>query len=889
VYWDLVLDDQRPRAMAQAVPLLELMRQAGFTEQEFAKLADAKANSDALTHTEFDAMALIESAESAESADTSTDANRVRALLMLHDAAYHQAKANIMRPISQFQQMADQRTAAAVHDAETNAVWMRLAVILFGMMLVFLLWKAWRTLSATLGGSPKELHRRISDLGSGDLLSAPIPEGMQNSVLGWLSATQVRLAKIDAGRKMAEQSLAAREAWYRSIFENANTGIASADSSGRLTSFNEAFRAMLGYDAEALRHMNFADFTHPDDLNLEVNYFNKILDGKREHYRITKRYFASDGRLLWVDLSVSLIGDARGKEANFLGVIQDITERKRTEEELRIAAAAFESQEAIMITDPDGVILRVNRAFADSTGYTAEEVIGRKPSLLKSGRHDAAFYAAMWDSLIEAGTWQGEIWDRRKDGAVYPKWLAISAVKGDDGVVTHYVGTHQDITERKNAEEKIAELVNFDSLTHLPNRTLLVDRLKQAMTISARTDTCATLLFIDLDNFKMLNDTLGHDKGDLLLREVAQRLVAIVREVDTVARVGGDEFVVVLGSLSGSPQEAAIQTEAIGEKILAALNAPYSLGDIEYHNTASIGATVFKGHQTSIDDLLKQADLAMYKSKETGRNAMRFFDPVMQTLAMERAALETSLRKAIEGGQFLLYYQPQVVGGDRVTGAEALVRWQHPERGLVPPSDFIPLAEETGLILPLGDWVLKTACVQLALWKNRTEFADLTIAVNVSAQQFRDPGFVDKVLSVISHTGANPNRLKLELTESLLVDNVQDIIAKMYALKARGVGFSLDDFGTGYSSLAYLKRMPLDQLKIDRSFVRDVLVDPNDAAIAKTIVALAQSLGLGVIAEGVETESQRDFLADAGCHCYQGYFFSRPLPIDDFEQFAQRI
>ena len=471
------------------------------------------------------------------------------------------------------------------------------------------------------------------------------------------------------------------------------------------------------------------------------------------------------------------------------------------------------------------------------------------------------------------------------------KWVLSRGMvveRNADDLPLRIIGTITDISDRKLAEEKIEELAFFDSLTHLPNRTLLMDRLKQAMTVGNRNGTCGAVLFIDLDHFKTLNDTLGHDKGDLLLQQVAQRLAVCVREGDTVARLGGDEFVVVLGSLDESAQEAATQTEVVGEKILASLSQIYRLGDIDHRSTASIGATLFCGHQSSIDDLLKQADLAMYKAKETGRNAVRFFDPAMQTAVIERSILESGLRRAIQENQLVLHYQAQVVGEGRVTGAEVLVRWQHPERGLVPPAEFIPLAEETGLILPLGHWVLESACSQLALWAGQPDLALLTVAVNVSVQQFRESGFVAKVLAVLSQTGANPNRLKLELTESLLVDNVEDIIEKMHLLKARGVGFSLDDFGTGYSSLSYLKQLPLDQLKIDQTFVRDVLVDPNDAAIAKTIVALAQSLGLGVIAEGVETPAQRDFLAKAGCYAYQGYFFSRPLPLDGFEEFARR-
>ena len=563
-------------------------------------------------------------------------------------------------------------------------------------------------------------------------------------------------------------------------------------------------------------------------------------------------------------------------------------ERKHAEAELRIAAVAFESQESLMITNADNVILRVNRAFCESSGYTAEELIGKKPRILSSGRHDADFYRTMWKAIQDTGTWQGEIWDRRKDGEVYPKLLTISTVKNSKGMVTHHVASHIDITERKLAEEKIAELAFFDPLTHLPNRTLLQDHLKRAMTTSNRNRSFGAVLFIDLDQFKTLNDTSGHDKGDLLLQQVAQRITTSVREGDTVARMGGDEFVVVLEGLAGTIEEAATQTKTIGKKILTAISQPYQLERVHHHSTASIGATLFGGNETSIDDLLKQADLAMYKSKAMGRNTLRFFDPAMQTFVVERAAMEIDLRTAIQDNQFVLHYQAQVVGDGRATGAEALVRWQHPRRGMLPPAEFISLAEETGLILPLGQWVLETACAQLALWAIRPEMAHLSVAVNVSVQQFREADFVDKTMAAISQTGANPNRLKLELTESLLVENVGDIIEKMFALKASGVGFSLDDFGTGYSSLSYLRRLPLNQLKIDKSFVRDVLIDPNDAAIARTIVALAQSLGLGVIAEGVETELQRDFLASIGCHAYQGYFFSRPLPVEDFEEFAQR-
>lgn len=436
---------------------------------------------------------------------------------------------------------------------------------------------------------------------------------------------------------------------------------------------------------------------------------------------------------------------------------------------------------------------------------------------------------------------------------------------------------------RDNSKEAVE--LRSDHLTGLPTRKLLMDRLNQAMAAGKRSGSNGVLMFVDLDKFKMLNDTHGHDIGDLLLREVAARLTVCVREGDTVARLGGDEFVVVVVDAGQKNKEAAAIAEAMGERILAALSRPFELGAITHLTSGSVGITLFRGDAVSAEDLLRQADLAMYMSKDAGGNTCRFFAPCMEAVRRERAALERDLRIAIEENQFQLYYQPQVGSDDRLHGAEALIRWNAPQRGFVPPDAFIPLAEETGLIVPLGQWVMETACYQLAAWATRPETADLKIAVNVSAREFQQPGFMEQVLATIERTGADPCRLELELTESLLVNNVDEIIEEMQLLQARGVSFSLDDFGTGYSSLSYLQRMPLNQLKIDRLFVRDMLTDPSAAAIAKTVVALANILGLSVIAEGVETAEQRDFLAASGCFVYQGYFFSRPLPLQDFERF----
>jgi len=439
----------------------------------------------------------------------------------------------------------------------------------------------------------------------------------------------------------------------------------------------------------------------------------------------------------------------------------------------------------------------------------------------------------------------------------------------------------------RDTSREVAEL-RLDQLTGLPTRKLLMDRLRLAMKSSERSGRMGGLMLIDLDKFKTLNDTRGHESGDLLLREVAKRLHHAVRECDTVARLGGDEFVVVLPEIGHNEEVAGAELQAIGEKILEGLNQPFDLGLFEHITSGSIGLALFRGDSASAEEVMKQADLAMYRAKDTGRNACHFFDPHMEVTVRDRAALEADLSSSILSGQFLLHYQPQIDIEGRLIGAEALVRWERPGHGIVAPGQFIPLAEETGLIIPLGRWVLENACRQMAIWARNPALRDLKISVNVSTRQFQRPDFVEQLQTILEHTAVNATRLKLELTESLFVDDVDEVIEKMFALRAKGVSFSLDDFGTGYSSLAYLKRMPMDQLKIDRSFVRDVLIDPNDAAIAKTIVALASTLGLGVIAEGVETVEQRDFLARSGCHVFQGFLFSRPLPVERFEAYAHQ-
>ncbi len=562
-------------------------------------------------------------------------------------------------------------------------------------------------------------------------------------------------------------------------------------------------------------------------------------------------------------------------------------ERQRAQNDLRIAATAFETTKAMMITGPDKLILRVNRAFTAVTGYSPQDLIGRSPRILSSDRHDRRFYETMWRTIHQTGSWEGEIWSRRKNGELYPQYLMISAVQAVDGTISNYVASMEDISGSKEADAKIHNLAFYDTLTQLPNRRLLADRLEHALASSARTSRHGALLMVDLDHFKTVNETLGYEAGDQLLKRVAERLSGCMFEGDTVACTGADEFVVVLEGLSEQPNEAAAGVETAANRIFSALSASYPLAGQNYQGTASIGAALFLGHGSNQEELLKQAEIAMSQAKRTGRNLLRFFDPAMQQAIAARADLEGALRKAIADRQFELHYQPQVERNGRVTGVEALIRWQHPERGLIPPNQFIPLAEETGLILAIGDWVLETACARLKTWQSAPETAPLSIAVNVSARQFKQDGFVAQVRDAIARHGIAPERLKLELTESMLLDDIDVMIDKMASLKEAGVGLELDDFGTGYSSLQYLKRLPIEQLKIDQGFVRDLAEDENDKAIVRTIISMARSLNLGVIAEGVETEEQRRFLESQGCTRFQGYLFGRPTPADALESYLR--
>ncbi|MBU0688203.1 MAG: EAL domain-containing protein [Gammaproteobacteria bacterium] len=657
--------------------------------------------------------------------------------------------------------------------------------------------------------------------------------------------------------------------------------------SGRLTWSDQIFtlfeidQSRFGASYEA-----FLDGIHPDDREKVNNAYSASLIDKKP-YQITHRLLMADGRIKWVEERCSSTFDDAGKPTRSIGTVQDVTEREILAEEGRIASVAFETQEALIVTDRHANIIKVNRAFEETTGYSQEEALGKNPRILASGRHDKAFYQEMWASVLNDGRWSGEVWDRRKGGEIYPKWLTITAVKHLDEI-THFVAVFVDITERKKAEEEIRNLAFYDPLTSLPNRRLLQDHLHRALSQSARNDQYGALMFLDLDHFKILNDTKGHEYGDKLLVEVARRLSGCVRDTDTLSRFGGDEFVVLLEGMNVFKEEAVAQAGRIAEKIREALSQPYQLEGVLHRSTPSIGVVLFRGGEVNSEELLKRADLAMYQSKEAGRNKVTFFEASMQAVLESRTLLEGALRQALPKGELEMYYQLQTDESKALLGAEVLLRWRSAELGMVSPAQFIPMAEQTKLILPIGHWVLENACRQLKLWESHPVLGHMHLAVNISPVQFHQPDFVRQVKEILQESGADPRRLELELTENLVLEDIDEATRKMAALKEIGVRFSMDDFGTGYSSLQYIKRLPIDLLKIDQSFVRDILTDPGDAMMVQTISGMAQNFGFGVIAEGVEEHAQIAPLVARGCGKFQGYLFSRPVPLQDFEKLVEQ-
>jgi diguanylate cyclase (GGDEF)-like protein/PAS domain S-box-containing protein len=690
-------------------------------------------------------------------------------------------------------------------------------------------------------------------------------------------------------RKQAEQRLRESEQQVRlsQLYGGIGTWELNLRSHSQL--WSEAITQQLGFPDLANPTWNdFLAVVHPND---RATLFNNVeqLTSQDDTLDVEYRILDTQGKVRWMRSIGKVDVNSAGQAITLQGTIQEITRQKEAEHNLHIAATAFESQEGMMVTDADNIILRVNKAFTTITGYAAEEAIGNKSSMLRSDRHDAIFFDTMWNDIHSHSYWEGELWNTRKNGEVYPQKLTITAVKDSNGIVTNYVGTLIDITLSRQAEREIENLAYYDSLTGLPNRRLMSDRILHTMSASSRSNHKAAILFLDIDHFKTLNDTLGHDIGDVLLQQVARRLSSCIREEDTVSRFGGDEFVVLLEDLSLHAIEAAAQVEDIANKILSSVNQSYQLANHSYISSASIGITLLNGHQSQIDVLLKQADIAMYQAKKDGRNAIRFFDPQMQTSITAHAKLESELKQAIEQQQFQLYYQVQVDSSLQPFGAEALIRWIHPNRGLIPPLDFIPLAEQNGAIQAVGQWVIDTACAQLKVWQQDAITCKLTLSINVSPKQFHQSDFISQITMAVQRYNIDPSLLKLELTESLLLNNVEETITKMKALAEIGIQFSLDDFGTGYSSLQYLKKLPLYQLKIDKSFVDNIVTDSDDQVIVRTVIAMAHSLGLSVIAEGVETEAQQQLLLTKGCTHYQGYLYSKPIPIEQFNVLLRRV
>ena len=668
---------------------------------------------------------------------------------------------------------------------------------------------------------------------------------------------------------------------YRILIENMSEGALTVNTSGMIIYANRRFAEMLKSPLEKIIGSQITTWIAPDSYQA----FEQLLSHKsKKNNRKELDLVADDCTRVPISLSSSfpLLKEMEDMTCLLATDLTEINAYKRNEQELNIAAIAFNSYAGIVVTDSNTLIVRINDAYTKTTGYSFDEIKGKELEILSSARNDDDFYTSMLESIKKNGSWEGEVWSKRKNGDAFLSLCTINTVKDKNGAILNFVGTINDITLSNAAKEKIKNLAYYDQLTLLPNRRLLMDRLTLAKASSMRNGNEGAILFLDLDYFKKLNDTLGHDMGDLLLQEVAKRLSTCVRENDTVARLGGDEFVVMLEGLDPQPVAAAAQAEVVARKIIVALGRPYQLDTHEYHITPSIGITLFNQHSSGMDALIGEADIAMYQAKKEGRNTLRFFSQNMQDAINIRAVLENDLRKALDGGEFQLYYQIQVDNQNRPSGAEALIRWIHPERGFLLPSQFIHLAEEVNLVETIGEWVLETACAQLKLWQDNALTRELVLSVNVSTKQFRNTNFTSQVKDIANRHAINPKLLILEVTESVLLEDVDAAIDCITVLKEIGVQFALDDFGTGYSSLQYLNQLPLCQLKIDQSFVSNIMTGRN-ITIINTIIDMSKNLGISVIAEGVETNEQRQILQNSGCLHYQGYLFSKPIPVDQFE------
>lgn len=697
-----------------------------------------------------------------------------------------------------------------------------------------------------------------------------------------LDGTTAALAQQQEEALLYQMGLERSEQQFRSLFETSLDGmVILSPGSGQFIDVNPAFCRMLGYTHEELTDRSSESLT-PERWHVrQREYFANVLDGSRLGVAFEQEYRCKNGLLLPVSVQITPIYDENGKLLRFWGLVRDMTHRKTAEQNARLAAAVVENAaESIMVTDAAGNIVSVNPRFTEITGYELAEVQGKNPSFLQSGIHDAEFYRALWDMLLTTGRWQGEVWDRRKDGSVFPFWNSIAVIRDNDGKISNMVAIGMDVTDRKDAESRIRHLAEHDFLTGLPNRLLFQDRINQRLLQAERHGEDFAIMFIDLDHFKDINDTMGHAAGDLLLKEVAERIVQSVRRVDTVSRQGGDEFLVLLSELS-KPEDAA----DVAEKLMAALSKPIYLHDRKLIVTPSIGVACYPDDGMDADTLIQHADTAMYVAKDRGRNGYCFYQQDMLLLVDNRLRLTERIRTAIERNAFDIYYQPQMdLRNQQIIGAEALLRWPQPDGvEMVSPAEFIPVAEASGLIIPLGRWVLREACFHAKAWQKLYD-RPLTVAVNVSLVQLAADNFCDMVAEALKDSGLPPACLEIEITESAIMNDVERMLAKMQKLNEMGVQLSIDDFGMGQSSLYRVRHFPIHKLKIDQSFVRDLLVDRDDAAVTRAIIQMGKALDLRIIAEGVEEAEQALFLSEAGCDEIQGYWLSRPIPLKLFEE-----
>jgi len=680
--------------------------------------------------------------------------------------------------------------------------------------------------------------------------------------------------------KEASRRQTALQSLYTATFEHAAVGMAHCSRDGRFLRVNKACCEMLGYSREALLGISLQDLSSPDDRDKDREWLHKMASGNPRSFKLDQQFLRKDGAMMWAAVTASHVPSLPSNGGDYyLLVIEDISERRASEEKLRLTQRVFDStREGVLITDSDSRIVSVNPAFIEITGYTEEEIIGQTPKILQSGTHDRPFYQAMWQSIEQSGHWQGEVWNRRKSGEIYPEWLTISAVRDARGVITNYVGVFSDITRIKRSEAEVQWLAHYDALTGLPNRVLLMTRLEHALDICKRRGHRVVLLCCGLDRFKNINESLGYKAGDELLQAVARRIQGQLQNGDTIARFGGDEFIVLLET-SRQQQDVAHLSESIldlGREPVALSNDQTVFIDI------SIGISMFPEDGEDAVNLLTQANTAMQQAKSEGRRTYRFYKQELTDTARARLQMESRLRNAVERSELQLFYQPIIdIRGGRIIGAEALLRWVDSELGMIMPDRFIPLAEDTGLILPLGRWVLETACRQAAAWAGAGH-QGLKMAINLSSRQFEDGGLREQVAAILDATGALPASLEFEITESVLMQQDARSMETLKALRQSGIGVSLDDFGTGYSSLAYVKRFAISKLKIDRMFIKDLPGDQEDAEIVSAIIAMARSLKLRVVAEGVETREQLEFLEGLGCDELQGYLVSPPVPAAEF-------